>query len=320
MLSSLSTPLLHVLAASAASYPFVAAQNQTEITTDQLYANISPDAAPPGFNVEGGSVFTNFVNAFNSKQFFFIMSGSYVYEKPATVPVKYTSFHWCSDLTFSDISNTSLVGYAGRCVYRSLAGYAAGLAAGAQLPFEYSEGEFTSTSGVSAVFGEQLNVFDGQYHYNTDDWVIRYWDDGRKTVPRIGWEGHDEGDMSANAATSSYSNFGEVTWMPVEEVAQLFNMSTDEFTPDKFRQVYEDTWMKEHGFEAAEDNPDTEAEFGIVEEVKNETDSASETTAPAAPVEDGVTDAIDDSSSGRKLASVAATARFASAALRVFGF
>ena len=50
-----------------------------------------------------------------------------------------------------------------------------------------------------------------------------------------------------------------------------------------------------------------------------------ETTSPAAPgtagdgstKEDGGTDPIDDSASGRKLASVAA--RFASAALRVFG-
>ena len=107
--------------------------------------------------------------------------------------------------------------------------------------------------------------------------------------------------------------------MSIEEVAQLFNTSTDEFTPEKFKQVYLDTWIKEHEKEAAEKNPYPEAEQEIIEEVKGETDSSDETTVPAAPgtAEDGDTDPIDDSSSGRKLASVAA--RFVSAALRVFG-
>jgi len=111
--------------------------------------------------------------------------------------------------------------------------------------------------------------------------------------------------------------------MTIEEVAQLFNTSTDEFTPAKFKQVYVDTWIKEHEDEAAVFNPNPEAELEIVDEVRNETDSAGETTAPAEPgtAEDGGTDAADpteeDSASGRKLASVAA--RFVSAALRVFG-
>ena len=140
----------------------------------------------------------------------------------------------------------------------------------------------------------------------------------------IVWEGHDEGDMAPNAATSSASGLGEITWMSVEEVAQLFNTSTDEFTPDKFKQVYMDTWIKEHEEEAAEKNPNPEPELEIIEQVKNETNSAGETMSPAQPdTEEYVgTDAsapteVDDSASGRKLASVAA--RFVSAALRVFG-
>ena len=185
--------------------------------------------------------------------------------------------------------------------------------------------------GISAVFVEQLNVFEGQLHQDTDDWVSRFWDDGRKTVPAIAWEGHDEGDMSPNAATSSFSAFAEVTWMSVEEVAQLFNRSVDEFTPETFKQVYLDTWIKDHEFEAATDNPFPDAELAIIEQVKNETnyvdDSATTSTTPVQPdstaVEDGGSDAAnpvvedDDSGSGRQLASVAA--RFVSAALRVFG-
>ena len=50
--------------------------------------------------------------------------------------------------------------------------------------------------GVSAVFVEQLNVFEGQVHADTDDWSGRFRDDGRKTMPGIAWEGHDEGDMN----------------------------------------------------------------------------------------------------------------------------
>ena len=290
------------------------------VTTDQLYGNLVSTTAPaPGFNPEGGSVFTNFVNAFNEKQFFFTRDASSVYEKPGSEPAQWTFLDWCSDLTFSDLSNSSIIGYAARCVTTRLAGYADIVAAGGQST--YSGGLFGGTAGVSAVFVEQQNVFEGQFHANTDDWVFRFWDDGSKTMPTIGWEGHDEGDMNANAATSSWSTFGDITWVPVEEVAQLLNTSTDEFTPDKFKQVYMDTWIKGHEFEAAADNPNpnAEAELEIIEEVKNKTDSSDETTAPAAPNTEDANDAnpIDDSASGRKLASVAA--RFVSAALRVFG-
>ena len=323
MFLSLST-LLQALAASAASIPFVATQDPpTLVTTEQLYGNLVSTVAPaPGFNPGGGSVFTNYVNAVNDKQFFMIETGSNVYEKPESAPVQGTFIYWCSDLTFSDFSNSSIIGYAARCVTTRLTGYAEALAAGAQL--SYSEGLFEATLGVSAVFSEQQNVFEGQYHNNVDDWVTRYWDDGRKTMPQIGWEGHDEGDTHPNAATSSWSSFGEITWMTDAEVAQLLNTSVDEFTPANFGQVYEGTWIKEHEQEAASDNPNAEAELEIVEEVKDETDSAGETTSSAEPgtEDDGTsgTDAsipVDDSAGGRKLGSVAA--RFVSAGLRVFG-
>ncbi len=58
MFISLST-LLRALALTATSIPFVAAQAPAEITTEQLYGTLSSTAAPaPGFNAEGGSVFT----------------------------------------------------------------------------------------------------------------------------------------------------------------------------------------------------------------------------------------------------------------------
>jgi hypothetical protein len=186
MLFSLSK-LLHVLAASAATIPFVAAQNQTKLTTEQLYGTLSSTAAPaPGFNVGGGSVFTNFVNAVNNKQLFLLWTGNWVYEKPDSETVPLTFLNWCSDLTFSDFNNSSLMGYAARCVQMMLTGYADMMAAGAQATYIFSTGEFEISSGISAVFSEQLNAFAGQYHMNIDDWVVRYWDDGRKSMPIIG--------------------------------------------------------------------------------------------------------------------------------------
>lgn len=293
--------LLHALAASAASIPFVTAQ--TELTAEQLYATLSSTTAPPpGFNVKGGSVFENFVNAFNNKQLFMIGTGTGLFEKPGSDPAGAPGFLWCGDLTFSDFSNSSLMGYAGRCAGMALTEYAAS----GEATVPYSPGNFSFTDGISAVYDEQLNIFQGQYHSNTDDWVYRYWDSGLKTMPMIGWEGHDEGDMSANAATSSWSGFAGNVWMTVEEVAQLFNTSTDEFTPETFTKVYEDAWIKQHEEEAATNNPNPESEQEIIDEVKGETGST-----------DGGTDPIDDSAGGRKLALVAA--RFVSAALRVFG-
>ena len=304
--------------------PFVAAAEKNNVTTDDLLAKINPTAALPGFNVEGGSVFTNAAMAMNEGQLFFIGIASAVYERPESDPVRFSMLNWCSDLAFSDVNNSSLIGYAGRCVVMILAGYSDVLASGGQLAYDFSKGEFTRTSGISAVFVEQLNIFEGQFHADTDDWSGRYWDDGRKTSPYFMWEGHDEGDMNPNAATSSLSNFAELTWMSVDEVAQLFNTSVDEFTPGTFKQVHLNTRIKDHEEEAAIENPFPDAELEIIEQVKNETNYVDETTAPAEPdstAEDGGSDSVnpveDDSGSGRQLVSVAA--RFVSAALRVFG-
>ena len=107
----------------------------------------------------------------------------------------------------------------------------------------------------------------------------------------------------------------------------LLNTTVDEFTPEKFKQVYLDTWIKDHEEEAAEKNPNAETDLAIIEQVKNETNYV-DGTAPTTPVEsDGTADGSDaanpvveddsDSGSGRQLVSVAA--RFVSAALRVFG-
>ena len=88
-----------------------------------------------------------------------------------------------------------------------------------------------------------------------------------------------------------------------------------------------ETWIKDHEKEAATDNPNAESELAIIEQVKNETNSVDETTAPvesdSTAADDGGFDGANpveddsDSGSGRQLVSVAA--RFVSAALRIFG-
>ena len=323
--TTIPSTFLGLLAASV-GLPFVAAA-ENNVTVEQFYGKLTSTVTPaPGFNAEGGSVFTNYADTYNNGQLLLIRNGIGVFESPDSDTRKGDFFYWCSDLTFSDVNNSSLIGYAGRCVMMGLFGYDEAVASGGH--FTYSEGEFMATFGISAVFVEQLNIFEGQTHANTDGWVFRYWDDGRKTMPVIGWKGHDEGDMRPNAATSSVSQFAEETWMSVEEVAQLFNTSVDEFTPEKFKQVYQNTWIKEHEKEAATQNPNPGPELAIIEQVKNETNYVDETTATA-PVQpdstateeggnsDGVNPVEDDSGSGRQLVSIAA--RFVSAALRVFG-
>ena len=321
--SSLFTVIYKLLVANV-GFPLVSA---AEITVEDIYRKINPTAALPGFNVEGGSVFTNLVKTLNEGQLFFIRSGTTVVERPESDPIRWFVLDWCSDLTFSDVHNSSLIGYVGRCVEMFMAGYDDIVASGAQVPYYFSKGKFISTTSISAVFVEQLNVFEGQLHVDTDDIIWRYWDDGRNVMPMIGWEGHDEGDMNPNAATSSVSQFGDVTWMSVDEVAQLLNKTVDEFTPETFKQVYVNTWIKDHEDEAATSNPNPGPELEIVEQVRNETNSADDTTAAAAQpdsnaAEDGNSSVAynsveDDSGSGRQLMSFAA--RFASTALRVFG-
>jgi hypothetical protein len=327
MIFSSSTLLMVMKLAMASSViPSVTAA-AVELTTDQLYAKISPNAAPPapGLNAEGSSVFTNLVRFFNEGQLFYVYPLTIVYEKPGSDPVLWTEFHWCGDLTFSDfINGSSPMGFAGRCVSMLMTGHAEAVASGAQIPNDYSEREFISTGAISAVFVDHLNVFEGQWHKDTDDYVAFHWDSGLKTSPFITWESHDEGDMSPNAATSSLSGFGELTWMTIEEVAQLLDRPTDYFTQENFKKLHKDTWIKDH-LEEAEQNPNAEAELEIIEQV-NGTQPSNETETPiqSNTVDEGGADggspaeAEDDpSGTGRKLASVAA--RFVSAALRVFG-
>ena len=308
---SAHAPLALAVLSSASVFSIVTAQ--APVTADQL--EFASAAAPPGSNIEGGSVATNFLNAFNEKQFFLIKHGSFVYEKPESDTVLGSYLYWCSDLTFSDFLNSSIpMAYVGRCVGLGLTRDYEMAKAGAQLVNNVfgPPGEFRATLLTSATFVDQLNLFQGQMHKNSDNYVHRYYDDGRSNMPRIIWETHDEGDASPNSATSSLSGFGEYIWTPTEEVAKLFNTTVADlnFTPETFKEVYAEVWIKGLENEASNYNHNPEAVLEIVEQVKIDT-QATESRSSQEPVDD------PSAGSGRKLAAVAT--RFASAALRMFG-
>ena len=103
----ISTATLSLLAASV-GIPFVAAA-ENNVTIDDLYSKISPTAALPGFNVDGGSVFTNYADIINNGQLFWLKEVSVVQERPEADTVRVTILDWCSDLTFSNVNNRSLI-------------------------------------------------------------------------------------------------------------------------------------------------------------------------------------------------------------------
>ena len=277
--------------------------------------------AAPGYNVEGGTVFDNFVGLYNRGQLFFLFARTVVHEKPAEEPVTSRILSWCGNLAFSDYTknnSSNYIGYAGRCVGMFLKGFTESLEAGAQIPFDASKAEFSFTYGISAVFVEQLNLFEGTLNTNSDDVVVRWWDDGRKTMPYVGWETADEGDKSPNAATSAWSATGTFTWMSTEEVSTLLNMTIADMDFDK---VYANAWIKSHEEEAVLSNPYPDAELEIVAQVKNDTETGAASDSNAAGEGDadaaGATDSSTAAGATRKLAL--ATTRVVSAALRLFG-
>ena len=321
-----SSALLAVLVTGKIISPVAA-----ELAADQL--EFAPTTALPGKNIDDGSVATNFIETYNKEQLFLIAPLNMVFEKPATAMVQYVVLYWCSDLTFSKFLNSSTsMAYAGRCVAFPLTGLADTLAAGGQgLYSGFLYGSSSSeVRSISASYVEQLNVFEGQIHDNNDNWVYRYWDDGRSTMPSIQYETHDAGDLTANSATSAWSSFAEITWTSTEDAAKILNMTTSELTPKAFKDVYATSWITQHEAEAANANLNSEAELEIVNEVKeeieamntndgstNEGSTSNPTNTNVGTTDTDVNSDPVDSGTGRNLASV--TTRIASAALRMFG-
>ena len=95
---------------------------------------------------------------------------------------------------------------------------------------------------ASAVMVPTLGIFEGQFHAVTDDWIFRYWDDGSSTLPLQGWEGHDQGDTSPNAYTSSFSMSGTLTKITMGEAAKFLGMDIGDMTPAICSKQYKEAW------------------------------------------------------------------------------
>jgi len=119
-------------------------------------------------------------------------------------------------------------------------------AAGAQSTTSLTVDQFVATLTSSAVYVSAANAFVGQQNKNTDNYSIKFWDDGTKYMSGIGYEVHDAGDISSNqAATSSWSEVTDkLSWLSVDEAASLLNSNVDDFTPDVFNDMYRNVWSK----------------------------------------------------------------------------
>jgi len=112
------------------------------------------------------------------------------------------------------------------------------IAAGAQPPLLSARPQLLSSS-----YSPQGNVFESVWTSTYDDWTGRFWDDGLPTNSDIIWEGHDAGDLSPNADTSALACFGTITWISVEEVATILNVSVaEDLTLAKFDVTYAAAW------------------------------------------------------------------------------
>ena len=255
-----------------------------------------------GSNIDGGSVFANYVKARNDGQFFLLFQSIVLYEKPLSSKINWSQLNWCSNLEFTDIGSSANdttvngIGYTARCVTAFIGDTLSNADnAGAQQPHSITADEFVATASLSAVYIPQTNVFEGQYHKTTDNFVIRFWDDGRSIMSYIVWEVHDEGDTHPNAATSSLSGAGKISWIHIDEAASLLNNNADDFTHEKFTDIYAEVWCTDpYHVETIDDGCAVSSGSTVDGELADE----AEEDEPA-PVVDGTEDE-DDGSDGEE--------------------
>ena len=161
---------------------------------------------------------------------------SNLYEKPGSTPTPLVALSWLCDLEFlSDDAETNNYGFVGRAVMYLL---------GSNLEDQIAQGAQSFSTikralSVSAVMIPTLGIFEGQIHPAHDDWVNRFWDDGKTILARLGWEGHDKGDTHPNSDTSAFSASGTSTKISTEAAAELLGMEVADMTPATCSMEYE---------------------------------------------------------------------------------
>ena len=196
-------------------------------------ANLPGMGSPPsvvGKNLDGGSVFKNYLAASAEGQFFLRWE--------ATIAgTRLLGLRWCSHLDFdglgdvpgTGISSSQPVGYTAKCVGASLehdAGHCESPPSAALSPEPFND-----TNSLSTVFLSQINGFQGEYHSNTNNWIARFWDSGSPSMFEMYWKTATE---KADAATDSWSANGLEKWISAETMACLLNRRAGDFTLGKF--------------------------------------------------------------------------------------
>ena len=104
----------------------------------------------------------------------------------------------------------------------------------------------------------------------------------------------DAGDTSPNADTSSWSGVGKISWTHVDEAASLLGNDAEDFTPEKFTDIYAEVWSAHPPHAETINDTDAEDTGAVGGELTDE----AEEDEPA-PVVDGTEDE-DDGSDGEE--------------------
>lgn len=189
------------------------------------------------------TVFSNYNALRDNGQGFFMKEGTGIFETPGKPAVPLDFFYWFSDLDFSSTDDRGK-GYVGRGIQWYLRSSLEDLIASGAQAVHAAKGLIPFS--LSAVYIPQLRIFEGQFHSTADDFVIRFWDNGSSTFQLLGWEGHDEGDTSLNARSSTWSGFGILTPITLEVAAAYVGVNTTDLTPATFEVMYKKVWDQIH--------------------------------------------------------------------------
>lgn len=213
-----------------------------------------------GTNMNGESIFTNYINAMKTGQFFLVSAFNIMYEKPATNLLVGKSLSWCMDIQQTDFTSVLSsemssdnahprlgFGFSARCVFRRIIDRAVFESTGASLLKGDSSQLWSGTALISSVYSPEANGMEMIMAGNADNVVIRCLDDGTSLTPYTKLELHDEGDI----VSSSFSAVGTFEWITNDDAADLDLFKTN---TSAFEDIYADVWARNNDLAAAGDD------------------------------------------------------------------
>lgn len=240
-ISKIACSILLVLLVVPLSSVVVAQQEEEENSKQTSLSDLHTDTD------DSSSLLTNY-NAMRAEgQGFYLWEASVLFETPGSNTSVGVALHWWCDLEFAAADNattTDNYGYVGRAVGY----YLPALAIHHRLVVHGEHISFNNTHAlsVSAVWVPTLGIFEVQIHDTQDDWVGRYWDNGRRTLPFLGWKGQADGVATGGGFA------GTVTYTKITTklaVVYLGRAVTD-LTPATCSQEYAAAWNENDIFMA----------------------------------------------------------------------